>query len=312
MKTYQYLLFFTFSFAACNSNENKYLAVSEMRESCGFLSQTESKAYNLSDPTSDAKSSLESIMHQIGLPANFELKAAEVDYALAVVVDKNRVLKRYILYNQSFFDDIDNKSGSRFASLSILAHEIGHHLAGHSLSEKGSRPLLELEADHFSGFILKKMGCTLKNVQFAVNKLCPEERTSTHPGKNARLTAIESGWNDATFINKPGEYVTTEGKVNTGFEPNFKVSYAPKWVLAMRNKILSTDELALVNSKDLNTKQSIDAATLVTVLNKGQDIEVLDSLASFYKIKAMSSGQIFEGYIPKRLYGKSTIDAHRK
>ena len=38
--------------------------------------------------------------------------------------------------------------------MTLLAHEVGHHLNGHTIHRGGSTPELELEADEFAGFIL--------------------------------------------------------------------------------------------------------------------------------------------------------------
>lgn len=38
-----------------------------------------------------------------------------------------------------------------FSQWSIHAHEIGHHLSGHTLTSGGDRHQQELEADEFSG-----------------------------------------------------------------------------------------------------------------------------------------------------------------
>ena len=85
-----------------------------------------------------------------------------------------------------------------WASVSILAHEIGHHLNGHSLMPGGSRPSLELEADKFSGFVLATLGASLEDSQVAINKLVSDEGSLTHPPKSARLAAIANGWHESS------------------------------------------------------------------------------------------------------------------
>ena len=62
--------------------------------------------------------------------------------------------KRYIIYNSNFMKIANEISNNSWSSISILAHEIGHHLQGHTLNNNGSRPAIELEADKFSGFVL--------------------------------------------------------------------------------------------------------------------------------------------------------------
>ena len=96
------------------------------------------------------------ILETVGLRASFEVKKANVPNAAAVVYQG----KRYILYNPAFIAAMDKAAGTPWASVAVLAHEIGHHLNGHTLDGKGSLPAIELEADEFSGFALRKMGAS--------------------------------------------------------------------------------------------------------------------------------------------------------
>lgn len=164
-------------------------------------------------PSDDqARNALKKITDAAGLPGNFTLVAGDVPNACAVILfnlAKNG-FDRYIIYNQTFMDKA-NRTINDWASLSILAHEVGHHLSGHSLQNSGSRPELELEADKFSGFILRVLGASLENLQSAINSLGEIENSSTHPKKSARLAAIANGWYSSTnqnsnqkkFANRP-------------------------------------------------------------------------------------------------------------
>src|SRR5687767_3087768 len=98
--------------------------------------------------TNDAKQTIKDIISVIGLKPNFEVQAANIPNAAAVVYRG----KRYVLYNPDFINRLNNAAGNKWASISVLAHEIGHHLDGHTLDGRGSRPEIELEADEFSGF----------------------------------------------------------------------------------------------------------------------------------------------------------------
>ncbi len=82
--------------------------------------------------------------------------------------------------------------------MTLLAHEVGHHLNGHTIHRGGSTPVLELEADEFAGFILYKLGATLKQSQNVIYYIAMEKASRTHPSKNSRLSAIEKGWNKAS------------------------------------------------------------------------------------------------------------------
>ncbi|WP_187261531.1 M48 family metalloprotease [Pontibacter beigongshangensis] len=129
----------------------------------------------------------------IGLKPRFEVRAANIENAAAVVYGG----KRYILYNERFLSAINNAVRTDWAGVSILAHEIGHHLNGHTLTGKGSNHADELEADEFSGFVLRKMGASLEEAQAAMSVLSQERNSSTHPGRSYRLAAISKGWRSA-------------------------------------------------------------------------------------------------------------------
>ena len=136
---------------------------------------------------------IDDIVKASGLSRNFEIRSAGVPNAVAVV----RNGKRHILYNVGFIQDMNNSAGTKWAAISIMAHEVGHHLNGHTLDGLGSRPGKELEADSYSGFILQKLGASLKEAQVAMTLLANEKGSFTHPGRNDRLAAIASGWSNA-------------------------------------------------------------------------------------------------------------------
>lgn len=142
---------------------------------------------------SEAKTMIADIIEVIGIKQNFEVMAANVDNAAAVIYQQ----KRYILYNPDFINRLNAAAGNKWASVSILAHEIGHHLNGHTLENIGSQPEKELEADEFSGFVLRRMGATLAEAQAAMKIAADYKPSLTHPGKTDRLTAIAAGWNRA-------------------------------------------------------------------------------------------------------------------
>ncbi|TPE44492.1 M48 family metalloprotease [Pontibacter mangrovi] len=140
-----------------------------------------------------ARDIVQEIINVVGLKPRFELRAADIDNAAAVVYNG----KRYILYNERFLAAINNAVHTDWAGVSILAHEIGHHLNGHTLSRSGSNPADELEADEFSGFVLRKMGASMAEAQAAINLLSEEETSRSHPGRSYRLAAISKGWRSA-------------------------------------------------------------------------------------------------------------------
>lgn len=137
---------------------------------------------------------VEEILGYTGLEKNFDIRAANVPNAAAATQGS----VRYLLYNPRFIDDINRTTGTSWAAYSVMAHEIGHHLQGHTIQPSGSRPPIELEADEFSGFVLAQMGADLDEAQAAMAQLASRSGTATHPARNDRLSAIAEGWNNAT------------------------------------------------------------------------------------------------------------------
>lgn len=152
---------------------------------------------------------------------------------------------RHIVYDNQWFKILES-SNKKIESLTILAHEIGHHLAAHTLSlnyynhedavkycESFNNPdynkeicekqylneylqylrrsrKQELEADRFSGFIMNMYEVDLVDIFTVFRKISNEidDTQSTHPSLKKRLTAIEQGYN-----------LAEEKKKN----PNFKI-----------------------------------------------------------------------------------------
>src|SRR5687768_11189029 len=101
---------------------------------------------------------LAQIMEVVGLSPNFELKEAKEDNVEASISRR----KRYILYNPDYITWLNNITHDKWAAMVLLAHEVGHHLNGHTIRKGGSTPRLELEADEFAGFVLYKLGASLE------------------------------------------------------------------------------------------------------------------------------------------------------
>jgi hypothetical protein len=165
----------------------------DTEQSCSFSGETINGDLYEFKSSNEANLVVRRIMEAVGLKPRFELKAANINNAAAVIHNN----KRYILYSQNFISKIEGATRTDWAAISILAHEIGHHLNGHTLEQGGSRHSSELEADEFSGFVLRKMGAGLPEAQAAMRVLADEEESYTHPGKSARLEAIAVGWKQA-------------------------------------------------------------------------------------------------------------------
>ena len=152
---------------------------------------------------SDVREMLQEIIDITGLQTDFELKEANVMNIEASVSHR----KRFILYNPTYVTTLNNLTKNKWAVMTLLAHEVGHHLNGHTIHRGGSTPALELEADEFAGFILCKLGATLKQSQNVMYYIAKEKASRTHPSKNSRLSAIEKGWNKASGLEQINDTV---------------------------------------------------------------------------------------------------------
>ena len=137
------------------------------------------------------------VLNVVGVNGDIELKEANVLNIEAKITHK----KRYILYNPSFIADLNNTAKDKWSVITLLAHEVGHHLKGHTTHRGGSKPELELEADEFAGFVLNKLGATVRQSQNVMYFIAKTEGSRTHPSRDSRLQAIEKGWNIATDSN---------------------------------------------------------------------------------------------------------------
>jgi hypothetical protein len=149
---------------------------------------------------SDCRDMVAQIMRFTGLPQNFTVVEAPVPNAAAVILlDEKQIPQRVIAFNKDFIGLVRRATGGNaWAPVSVMAHEIGHHLSGHTITPGGSQPPTELEADKFSGFVLFKMGATLDDAQKAMATLVADGPDgATHPGRGRRLAAIAEGWQQA-------------------------------------------------------------------------------------------------------------------
>jgi hypothetical protein len=135
------------------------------------------------------------IMNTTGLQADFEVKKTKKVLNIEASISHR---KRYILYNPEFIAWINRSTHDNWGTVALLAHEIAHHLNGHTLGKDGSRPEIELEADEFAGFILSRLGATLEQAQKVMYYIATTTASATHPDRVDRMEAIRKGWDKAT------------------------------------------------------------------------------------------------------------------
>lgn len=172
---------------------------------CGFVippARTQSNFQSVYEAGTYVNRMLDSINWQ----ENFNIREqAGINNAYATVIRN----QRYIIYDNGFLENLDSYAKTKWASLSVMAHEMGHHYRNHVLDNRGSTPAKEIEADYFSGYVMAKMGAGLNDALAAMQNIASERGSSTHPAKASRLTAISQGWNYAKGLTQSGKNANT-------------------------------------------------------------------------------------------------------
>jgi len=138
------------------------------------------------------------IISAIGIKQDFILKEANVLNLQATMLHRKKV----ILYNPEFMNTINHLTKDKWPAYALLAHEIGHHIKGHTAGRKGSRPAFELEADEFAGAVLYKLGASLEESQEVMLYIAKTEGSRDYPNRAARMDAIERGWNNSALASQ--------------------------------------------------------------------------------------------------------------
>jgi hypothetical protein len=161
----------------------------------------------------DADKALNKILNVIGASKNFVLTPCDNIFNAYATAYKG---VRYIVYDRKFMKLI-NSNTNNWSNLFILAHEVGHHINGHSIDlllYKGEDGLglpslqkkrkQELEADKFAAFILARLGAKLEQLNQIISSVSPnsDDYHSTHPNKSERLKSIKEGFQQGSLPEK--------------------------------------------------------------------------------------------------------------
>jgi len=127
--------------------------------------------------------------------------------AASIVIDSFQL----IYYNPVFIQELQSaKDNMRWAVRCIIAHEIGHHLLGHTTGEGNltffQRRRQELQADYFAGFVIRQFpGSTLENALAGLNSLDKqtyhpendlEEDDNSYPTLAHRMESVSDGFQE--------------------------------------------------------------------------------------------------------------------
>lgn len=146
----------------------------------------------------------EQVLATAGLQRNFQVVATfDTSNADAIILrspDTVGLGERFIRYNPDWV--ASTLSTNEWEVIGLLAHELGHHLQGHTMTCTGSNHQAELEADAFAGTALFRLGANLEEAQSLWQRL-PAEASETHPSRSQRLEAVANGWRRAREIDDP-------------------------------------------------------------------------------------------------------------
>ncbi|MBS1609145.1 MAG: M48 family metalloprotease [Bacteroidetes bacterium] len=161
---------------------------------CGFKVPPKSLFRTNFQSVYEAQAILKNMLDSINWKENFRVREQNgIQNAYATIINNTR----WIIYDNDFLEDIDAYTATKWASISVLAHEMGHHYYNHVISGSGSTPPKEIEADAFSGYVMERLGATLQQSVAAMQAIASDKASATHPGKKDRVDAITRGWNTA-------------------------------------------------------------------------------------------------------------------
>ncbi len=185
---------------------------------CGFKVPPRSLKSKFSS-VYEARDLVKTMLESISWKENFNIREDNgIRNAYATIINN----ARWIIYDNSFLEDIDAYTSTKWASISILAHEMGHHYYNHVVSRSGSTPPKEIEADAFSGYVMQRVGATLNESIAAISAIATDYASATHPAKRDRVAAITRGWNTGAGA-APGAPIPNPGGTtnpNTGGNTN--------------------------------------------------------------------------------------------
>jgi hypothetical protein len=173
-----------------------HAAAAQKVNQCGIIIPPGSVKSNFQS-VYEAKEYVTTILDSINWKENFRVQEQNgINNAYATIIRNQRV----IIYDNDFLEKLDNYAGTKWASISVLAHEMGHHYRNHVVDGQGSTPPKELEADYFSGYVMAKLGAKSQEAMAAMEKISSPTASATHPAQADRLKAILQGWNYAKGI----------------------------------------------------------------------------------------------------------------
>jgi tetratricopeptide (TPR) repeat protein len=190
-----------FSQAQRIAHINKKSGINKVTFGCNFFGDSQNYTPAQAEGVTDEKAYtwmltiIDDIVAKVGLQARFEVKALKNYNNCSALCVKNETGEARVLqFDRDFLEQYEKITADKWFVVGVVAHEIAHHLNGHSLDGVGSRPNKEMEADEFAGFVMQKLGAPLSEAQNIFSFLNETEGPPTHPIKSKRFKAVKRGW----------------------------------------------------------------------------------------------------------------------
>ncbi|MCG8327765.1 MAG: hypothetical protein MI974_08780 [Chitinophagales bacterium] len=182
---------------------------------CNFFGTPKYETYVVSNPNKEMISIWNSILDVAGEPGVYIrlMESPNVSNAMATIDTDSGI--RNILFNRNFVDKLNSESATRWSSIFLLAHELGHHFYEHSMNRKKENSHKEeLEADDFAARILMRLGADSNETVAAIATFIKEndEGNRSHPAPHLRIDQVSKAWQDE--IKKQNIVVYSDSLVN--------------------------------------------------------------------------------------------------
>lgn len=256
---------------------------------CGYIIPPKSKPKLVTNFSSvyEAADIVKQMLDEIKWKENFRLREQNgIQNAYATII--NNV--RWIVYDNYFLEDIDAYTRTKWSSISVMAHEMGHHYYNHVVSQSGSTIPKELEADAFSGYMMALLGASKEQSIAAISMIASDKASSTHPGKNDRIQAISQGWDKAN----QSANNTTQGTVTPPSQNQTKQDPLPPPVREPTKPTQTPNPQQPVPGSNQQTNPANDPSWIALYINSMQDETVyLSDDGRNYQLAVIKAGQPF-------------------
>jgi len=204
-----------------------------------------------------AENALNKILNTIGASKNFVLSPCEkINNAVATAYKGIR----YILYDKEFMNLI-NRNTNDWSNLFVLAHEVGHHINGHSIDlllytseivepkSLAKKREQELEADEFAAFVLAKLGANLSQLNNVITLISDnsDDTYSTHPKRSKRLASVKNGFNKG-YIKKETKKIYVDYK-SKKYDKSVDYKKVGDWYVYEKNDPFSKEKHFIIPGK---------------------------------------------------------------